>query len=184
MSDNDLDLNVKKLKAKRKKVVEQVIALLISIDTGNADVKDAIEVRSGNVEWDKAKLKKMVMLYHKQNYASFKADVDFVTKSYESLYDDADDTDYYDDSESVSSQLQEERKQAIEYISELVEDVEQKKERLKEFIDQNASGVDWEAKVLRKIAIMRHKGSFSEYRATNEGITDDYECIFGDPEYE
>lgn len=174
------------LKSKRKAGIEYISNMMADIDVDNSNIKEAIKYRSDDLEWSEKTLKKIASIYNKKNFAAFKADVESITDNYEALY--GGDTDI-DDMEvtatyTSSPDLRAKRKSAIEYISSMMTEVDEKNEQLKDAIKLKAPQLDWEEKTLRKMATMRNKDTFFSYRAENEALTDEYELIFGQTRYE
>lgn len=174
------------LKAKQKAAIEYISNLMADIDSDNAAIKEAVKYRSQDTEWNEKTLKKMCSIHNRQNFAAFKADIETITNKFEALYgSDMDIDDYEVESiTTTSAELRECRKNAIEYISSMMDDVDIKTMQLKDAIKLKAPQVDLEEKVLRKMATMRNKNSFFSFRAENEALTDDYETIFGQTQYE
>ena len=176
----------KALKAKRKAAVSYISNLMADIDSDNNNIKEAIKYRSPDLDWNDKTLKKICSLHNKQSFAAFKADVNTITDNYEALYGGDVDIDDLPQGETFTSSpdMRGKRKIAIEYISSMMDEVDIKVEQLKDAIKRKAPGLDWDEKTLRKMAALRNKDKFYSYKAENEGLTDEYELIFGATRYE
>lgn len=174
------------LKLKRKAGIEYISNLMAVIDVDNSNIKEAIKYRSPEVEWNEKTLKKIASMYHKKNFAAYKADVESITNNYEAIYGSEVGTEDMPVGETFTSspELRANRKDAIQYISSMMAEVDEKNEQLKDAIKLKAPMLDWEDKTLKKMATMRNKDTFFSYRSENEAITDEYELIFGTVKYE
>ncbi len=176
----------KALKSKRKAAVSYISSLMAEIDGDNSNIKEAIKYRSTDLDWSEKTLKKICSIHNKQNFAAFKADIEMITESYEALYGSGTDMDDLPEGETSTSSpdMRSKRKIAIEYITSMMAEVDVKTEQLKDAIKLKAPSLDWEDKVLRKMASLRNKDKFYSYKAENESLTDEYELIFGKTKYE
>lgn len=191
MSDQD-DLRetaknkAKSLRAKRKAGVSYISSLMAEIDADNSNIKEAIKHKSPDLDWSEKTFKKICSIYNKQNFAAFKAEIESVTENYEELYGSGVDEDDLPHIETFTSSpdMRARRKEAIEYISGMMAEVDVKTEQLKDAIKLKAPSLDWDDKMLRKMASLRNKDKFYSYKAENESLTDEFELIFGATKYE
>lgn len=77
------------------------------------------------------------------------------------------------------SALKTKRKAGIEYISNMMADIDVDNANIKEAIKYRSVDVEWDEKTLKKMSSIYNKKNFAAFKADVESITDNYEALYG-----